>query len=108
MSSIPLRTRIENNVALWTLSMLLAGFIAGYGACREIVSLSGQQIVPSDKMTRLEETASTLKEQLAAALQANRAADAPPDKPADPGRISFESTTSGEHSPIVNTVNDKK
>lgn len=107
MSSIPLRTRIENNVALWMLGTLLAGFTAGYGASREIVSLSGQVIVPADKITRLEETASALKEQLAT-LQANRGATAAPDKPPDPARISFESTTSGERSPIVNTVNDKK
>jgi len=107
MSSESLRTRIENNVALWALGTLLAGFSAGIAAYAAVVSMSGQVIVPAEKLVRLEETASALEEQVTA-LQADRAASAAPDKPSEPARISFESTTSGERSPIINTVERDK
>jgi len=107
MSSPSFRTRIENNVALWMLGTLLTGFSAGIAGYAAIVSMSGQVIVPAEKLARLEETASALKEEVAA-LQADRAASAAPDKLSEPARISFESTTSGERSPVINTLERDK
>lgn len=105
MASRSWRSRIESNVVLWLLGMLVTGFTTGWGARVAVIAASGQTIVSEDKVARLEETARALKEEVAS-LQAARAESAKAGP--EPGRVSFESTTSGERSPILNTVESAK
>ncbi len=103
MSSISLKSRVENHVVVLFLSTLVVGFGAGIGAYKALISLSGQVVVSSETLDRKEAEASECEGQLAA-LRADHSAKAVPEKLSDPARISFESTTSGDHSPINNSA----
>jgi hypothetical protein len=87
MSSVSLKSRVENHVVVIFLGALVAGFGAGMGAHKVLIS---------ETLERKSAEISACKEQLAA--------KAVTEKPADPARISFESTTSGDNSPINNSV----
>ena len=107
MSAISLKSRVENHVAVLFLSALGVGFGAGIGAYKALISISGQVVVSSEAWDRMNEEARECKEQLAA-LQADHRATAVPEKPSENTHISFESTTSGDHSPINNSVGTDK
>jgi hypothetical protein len=95
--SISLKSRVENHVVVLFLSALVVGFGAGIGAYKALISISGQVVVSSEALDRKTAEASECKEKLAAR-----------EKPSDPARISFESTTSGDQSPINNSVGTNK
>lgn len=107
MSSISLKSRVENHVVVLFLSTLVVGFGAGIAAYKALISISGQVVVSSETLDRKQAEASECAGQLAA-LRADHTAKAAPEKPSDPARISFESTTSGDHSPISNSVGTDK
>jgi hypothetical protein len=107
MSSVSLKSRLENHVVVLFLSALVGGFGAGIGAYKALLSISGQVVVSSDTLDRTKDEASQCKEQLTA-LEANHRASVAPEKSSEPTHISFESTTSGDHSPINNSVGAAK
>ena len=55
-----LKERVENNPVIWTLSMLLAGFLAGIGAYTSVLSIAQLQVVRLDEPSTVAEYKSKL------------------------------------------------
>ncbi|MEP5764109.1 MAG: hypothetical protein ABJ308_05930 [Halieaceae bacterium] len=55
-----LRQKIENNPTIWLLTMLLAGFLAGFSAYKTIIEVSGRVTVAQADYDRMRETAARL------------------------------------------------
>ena len=57
-----LRQKVENNLAIWLLSMLLAGFMAGFAAYKTILEVSGQINVSKSEYEKTKHAASRVSE----------------------------------------------
>lgn len=48
-----IKEKIENNIVVWTLCCLLAGFLAGFGAYKTIFEITRMEIISKDKLNDL-------------------------------------------------------
>jgi hypothetical protein len=59
----PRKIRIANNLVLWSLVLLLAGFLAGFGAYKTILKIAQLETVPSSTIKQLEAEIESLKKE---------------------------------------------
>lgn len=62
-SSRSRRSRIANNLVLWSLGLLLAGFLAGFGAHQALLKTAQLEAVPSSTIKQLEAEIENLKKE---------------------------------------------